>query len=154
MLRGTQHSGTRPPGGRLNGRTRDAAGPSPTRMAVAGWACAEHVETSHRLPDVPAGGGCQDMEEASRTTVIVVRGGTNSSRSSEIRRWLRVLLPTALLVMSPAVAPFGEAYDVIIVDVDASDPGPLALADAIVRDRESRKNPELSVGHPESSSGA
>lgn len=90
------------------------------------------------------------MEEASRATVVVVHAGTSPRGSSEILRWLRVLMPTALFVMSPGVAPLDEAYDVINIDADASDLGPLALADAIVRDRENRRRAGPSAEDPRS----
>jgi hypothetical protein len=73
-----------------------------------------------------------------RTVVVVVHPGTNPHRPAEILRWLRWLLPAALLVVAPAAVPLGDAYDVITIDADAVESGPLSLADAIARGREDR----------------
>jgi hypothetical protein len=69
--------------------------------------------------------------------VVVVRPG---SRAREIRRWLRVLLPSAILVATPAALPTGDAYEVVTVDADAdaADAGPLSIARAITRDLHAR----------------
>lgn len=66
---------------------------------------------------------------------VLVRPG---SRASEIRRWLRALLPTAILVATPAALPPDGPYDLVTIDADATDPGPLSIADAIARDLQSR----------------
>ena len=74
-------------------------------------------------------------EKSGKPLLVVVRPGTNPRRSGQLLRWLRWLLPTALLVVAPAAPPLGDAYDVITVDADAVESGPLSLADAIARDR-------------------
>lgn len=69
--------------------------------------------------------------------VVVVRPG---SRAGQIRRWLRALLPTAVLVAAPAALPPGDGYEVVTLDADAeaAEAGPLSLAHAIARDLRSR----------------
>jgi hypothetical protein len=66
------------------------------------------------------------------TVVVLVRSSTNFRRSDEILSWLRRLLPTALLVIAPAALP-SAAEDVITIDADAVESGPLSLADALAR---------------------
>jgi hypothetical protein len=68
------------------------------------------------------------------TVVLVVRPGTSARRSSRVSRWIRALLPTALLVVSSAPLPSSGDDDVITLDVDAvADAGPLSLAAALAR---------------------
>ncbi len=68
-----------------------------------------------------------------RTVVVVVHPETSPGRSSEILRWLRWLLPTALLVIAPTSATFSELEQVITIDVDAVGSGPLSVAAAVDR---------------------
>lgn len=70
-----------------------------------------------------------------RTMFVLVRPG---SRTGEIRRWLRALLPTAILVATPAALPPDGPYDLVTIDADATDAGPLSIVDAIARDLLSR----------------
>ena len=69
---------------------------------------------------------------------VVVRPGRQSGASDVVLRWLRLLLPAAVLLSAPAAMP-GDAddEDTIIISVDADDvaSGPLSLADAIARAR-------------------
>jgi hypothetical protein len=81
-------------------------------------------------------------ENAARRVVVVVRGG---ARAREIKRWLRALLPTAVLVASPGALPLGDAgdaCDVVTVDGEAADAGPLSLAATIARGLRSRPEVE------------
>jgi hypothetical protein len=73
-----------------------------------------------------------NMKDRARTVVVVVRPGTNPRRSAVLLRWLRWLLPTALLIVSNAsvALPQGED-DVITLDADAIESGPLSVASAI-----------------------
>jgi hypothetical protein len=66
------------------------------------------------------------------TVVVLVRSGTSPRRAGEILRWLRRLLPTALLVTAPAAAPLAVATEVITIDADAVE-SPLSLAEALAR---------------------
>lgn len=87
-------------------------------------------------------------EAAGRRVVVVVRGG---SRAREIKRWLRALLPTAILVASPGALPLGDtcdACDVVTLDADAADAGPLSLAAAITRGLRSRTEGEAPAAPP------
>ena len=75
---------------------------------------------------------CIDMNDRARTVVVVVKPGTSPRRSATIVRWLRCLLPAALLVVTDA--PLASAPgddDVITLDADAIDSGPLSVASAI-----------------------
>jgi hypothetical protein len=67
------------------------------------------------------------------TVVVVVKQGASPRRSAELLRWLRCLLPAALLVVSPAALPVSDGPDVVTLDADAAaDAGPLAVAASIV----------------------
>ena len=66
------------------------------------------------------------------TVVVLVRSGTSPRRAGEILRWLRRLLPTALLVTAPAAPPLAAAADVLTIDADAVE-SPLSLAEALAR---------------------
>ena len=74
-----------------------------------------------------------DVGRGDPTVVLAVRPGTSLRRSSRISRWVRALLPSALLVVS-AAPPASTADDVITLDVDAvADAGPLSVAAALAR---------------------
>lgn len=75
------------------------------------------------------------MSQRDPTVVLLVRPGTSARRSSRVSRWVRALLPTALLVVSAAPLSSGnDDDDVITLDVDAvADAGPLSLAAELVR---------------------
>lgn len=77
------------------------------------------------------------MSRASpRRVVLVVRPGSSRRRASEVLRWVRWLVPAAVLLVSPAPLPAGEVdATTICVDVDEVASGPLSVADALLRDR-------------------
>ncbi|HEY6006267.1 MAG TPA: hypothetical protein VIV57_25535 [Anaeromyxobacter sp.] len=70
------------------------------------------------------------------TVVLLVRPDTSPRRSSRVARWVRVLLPTALLIVAAAPLPSRGGDDVITLDVDdVGDAGPLSVAAALSRAR-------------------
>jgi hypothetical protein len=72
------------------------------------------------------------MNERARTVVVVVRSETSPRRSASIVRWLRCLLPAALLVVTDAPLALASGDDdVITLDADAIASGPLSVASAI-----------------------
>jgi NAD(P)H-dependent FMN reductase len=78
---------------------------------------------------------CIGVDRRIRTVVLLVGASTSPRRSSRVLRWLRVLLPTALLIVSSAPLPSGDEDDVITLDVDdVADAGPLSLAAALTRE--------------------
>lgn len=77
------------------------------------------------------------MSDRVSTVVLVVKPGGNPRRASEIRRWIRALVPAALiLVSSVPLATAGD--DVVTVSADEIDAGPLAVAAALTRPRHPR----------------
>lgn len=81
-------------------------------------------------PGAPVLGG---MGESGRRLVVAVRSGSRPGRAAEVRRWIRLLLPAAILLVGAPAPPAGEADDVISIDVDEVQSGPLSLADALLR---------------------
>jgi hypothetical protein len=74
---------------------------------------------------------------------VLMRPGGRPGAAQAITRWLRFLLPAAVLLSSPAALPPEAEEDaavVISVDIDDEDSGPLALADAIARGRSRHVN--------------
>ncbi len=69
------------------------------------------------------------------TVVLVVGSGTNPRRPAEIMRWVRALVPAALILVSSAPMSAPASDDVITVNVDELDAGPLAIAAALARPR-------------------
>ncbi len=78
-----------------------------------------------------------------KTVVLVVRPGTSPRRSSVILRWLRWLLPAALLVIAPAPGPFGDLDQVITIDADA-----IGADDALGLTRLVRGEPGTALSRP------
>jgi anti-sigma factor RsiW len=73
-----------------------------------------------------------------RRLVVVLRPGANARRSREVVRWIRALLPAAILLIGPGPSGMlaGDDDDpVLTVDADSVRSGPLALADALTRNR-------------------
>ena len=77
------------------------------------------------------------MNARHRRLVVSLRPGASPRRAGEVARWIRVLVPAAILLVGSAIPPpsfgGGDADEVITIDVDAVQSGPLAIADAIVR---------------------
>ncbi len=81
---------------------------------------------------------CTRMPEDGRRLVVAVRPGSKPGRSGEVLRWIRRLLPAAILLVGTPALPPADADEVISIDVDAVESGPLSLADALVRARRGR----------------
>lgn len=59
---------------------------------------------------------------------------TDSVHAKTVARWIRVMLPAALLVIAPVGAPVPDVpEDAISLDAQDTDSGPLSVADALVR---------------------
>lgn len=72
------------------------------------------------------------MTRLKRSLVIVVRPGTRGGR---VLRWLRHLLPAAILLTSPPTVSLERWVDIVNLDEDEVASGPLSLADALLRHR-------------------
>jgi hypothetical protein len=70
--------------------------------------------------------------------VVLVKPNTSPRKTARLLRWLRWLLPTALLVVSQAPTTLTDLDDVVTLGADAVDSSALAVADAIVNAREGR----------------
>jgi hypothetical protein len=75
------------------------------------------------------------MRDRNPVVVLLVHPETSPRRSANLLRWLRWLLPAALLVVSQVPLGPSEATDVITLDADAIESGPLSLADALDKAR-------------------
>lgn len=75
------------------------------------------------------------MTDRTPVVVLLVRPGTSPRRSANLLRWLRWLLPAALLVVSQVPPGPADAADVITLDADSVESGPLSLADALAKAR-------------------
>ena len=73
------------------------------------------------------------MQESKETVVVVVKPGRTPRRTTQVLKWVRCLVPAALLVVSGGVVPVAAASDVITIDADSVESGPLAVADALAR---------------------
>ena len=72
------------------------------------------------------------MDEGKPTIVVVVRPANTPKKSIEVLRWLRWLLPAALLVVSAGeTVALGD--QVITLDAEEIESGPLSVADALER---------------------
>jgi hypothetical protein len=71
------------------------------------------------------------MRDERSTVVLVVRPGANPRRSSEVMRWIRALAPAALIVVSSVAFDAGTSDDMVTLQCDDVDSGPLAVADAL-----------------------
>ncbi len=69
------------------------------------------------------------------STVVVLRASKrNGERARIIARWIRTLLPTVLLVVTPFDATSAAAReDAIVLDADEVTLDPLSLVDTIAR---------------------
>lgn len=72
-----------------------------------------------------------------RRRVVVLRDEVGSGRGQVVARWLRTLLPVAVLVVTPLDAAWADADlcedDAVTVSVDELESGPLAMADTVAR---------------------
>jgi hypothetical protein len=69
-----------------------------------------------------------------RPMVVWVRPAASPRRTAQVLRWLRWLLPAALLVVTPSPGPpSGEERDAIVLDAEDACSGPLSTADALAR---------------------
>jgi hypothetical protein len=75
------------------------------------------------------------MSESLSTVVLLVRPGANPRRASEIRRWIRALVPAAFILVSSVPIDLGAAGGVVTISADELDAGPLAVAAALARPR-------------------
>ncbi len=76
----------------------------------------------------------EDVPRRAPTVVLLVKPGTSPRRSGRVSRWVRALLPSALLVVASAPLAAAPGDDVITLDVDqVADAGPLSLAAALAR---------------------
>ncbi|BDG02370.1 hypothetical protein [Anaeromyxobacter oryzae] len=75
------------------------------------------------------------MSDRPPVVVLVVGPRTTPRRSATLTQWLRWLLPAALLVVSQVPLGTPESEDVITLDADSIESGPLSLADAIGKAR-------------------
>ncbi len=68
---------------------------------------------------------------------IVIRGGARAGRLQTLARWVRRLVPAAVLLVGSAVLPANLDPGAVVITVDADDvaSGPLSLADALTRHR-------------------
>ena len=78
-----------------------------------------------------SGGGIERIS----TVVLIVGEKTSPRRSGEIMRWIRALLPAALIMVSSAPIAADASDDVVTVRVDDLDAGPLAVAAELARPR-------------------
>jgi hypothetical protein len=78
------------------------------------------------------------MSDSVSTVVLLVRPGANPRRASEIGRWLRALVPAALILVSSVPIAVQPDDDVVTVSADDVDAGPLSVAAALARAREHR----------------
>lgn len=65
---------------------------------------------------------------------MVLRMKSGTRQVATLVRWIRAMLPAALLVVAPLDGPVVDVpEDAITVDADAVRSGPLSLADAVMR---------------------
>jgi hypothetical protein len=81
------------------------------------------------------------MSESASPVVLVVRAPTCPRREGEIRRWIRALVPTALILVSsvPLDLDPRAVDDVVTLTSEDVDAGPLAIAAALARPRAARE---------------
>jgi hypothetical protein len=77
------------------------------------------------------------MNESASPVVLVVRGPSRR-RDGEIRRWIRALVPTALVLVSSVPIDLRAVDDLVTVTSEDVDAGPLAVAAALARPRPPR----------------
>lgn len=70
---------------------------------------------------------------ANPSLVIVVKPAPDRRRLPQVVAWLRVLVPSALLLVAPAMVPDYPDAEVIQVDCAEGLDGPLSLASVLAR---------------------
>ncbi len=74
------------------------------------------------------------MARSTRPVVVLRTSPARDAHVKTLARWVRAMLPAALLVIAPVGAPVSQLPgDVIALDVQDVDSGPLSVADALVR---------------------
>ena len=73
------------------------------------------------------------MSEANPTLVIVVKPDADRRRLPQVMAWLRILVPSALLLVAPVTLP--DFADAEVIQLDCADgfDGPLSLASMLAR---------------------
>jgi hypothetical protein len=78
------------------------------------------------------------MSEERPVVVVIVHPTTGLQKSRQVLRWLRWLLPAAMLILSETpLNTVGGTDRIITIDTDSVESGPLSIADALTRDRSS-----------------
>lgn len=71
-----------------------------------------------------------------RPLVIVVRPARDGRRLSEVLRWIRAMVPAAILLVAPTAPPSDLPDDASVIQVDADGvDGPLAMASLLAGGR-------------------
>jgi hypothetical protein len=78
------------------------------------------------------------MSEKPPVVVVLVKSGTTMRQRATLLRWLRGLVPAALLVISQTPIGPMDSAGVVTLSADTIEAGPLAVADAILKAREGR----------------
>lgn len=86
----------------------------------------------------PRDPAAEPVEGRISTVVLVVNERTSPRRSSEIMRWVRALVPAAFIMVSSAPFVAGARDDVVTLNVDDVDAGPLSIAAELARPRGDR----------------
>ncbi len=74
------------------------------------------------------------MADAPKRIVVLRAAGANPAGVKAMARWIRAMLPTALLIIAPGgTAQLDTPDDAISLDAKEIQSGPLSVADAIVR---------------------
>ena len=72
------------------------------------------------------------MPTIAPTVIVLVKPGS-AGPPAALLRWVRWLLPAALLVVSQGTITPTLSNDAIVLNADDADVGPLSVADAIVK---------------------
>lgn len=78
------------------------------------------------------------MSKIARVVVVLVKPDTCARKAALLLRWLRWLLPAALLIVSPTPIVVADSDEVITLNADALDSSPLGVADAVAKTRDGR----------------
>jgi hypothetical protein len=77
------------------------------------------------------------MAGSTRPVVVLRTSPASDAHVKTLARWVRAMLPAALLVIAPLGAPVshlpGDVIALDVQDVQDVDSGPLSVADALVR---------------------